>query len=364
MSSRCLVVKAIRIALFLGLYASFGQMAAPLAQEPSPTLEPVPTPPTYSDPSAWTVCAAFEHTGQDRIWTKKRKWHDQRARREDVDVFYIHPTMYMEGAAWNVGPEDAAMNELVDEWPVRHQSSIFTSAGRLYAPRYRQAHIRIFSLGDSLSYRAAEVAYSDVKTAFEHYLAHWNQGRPIVLAGHSQGSYHGRALLQEFFEEGPLAELLVAAYLPGMDMYPEEFSSLPLCMTPDETGCLCTWMTYSEGHRPDWLNAKRKAGHCAPLCVNPITWDTTEGWSPLDSHLGSVLPNFRRTRPSAIQCKLTPDGVLEVTRPQMIGGRLLDRNDWHEGDFNLFWFNVEENVLRRTQNWLSSRAKPQPSELP
>jgi len=364
MSTRCSAVKVIQIAACIVFYASFGEMVAPLAQAPSPTLEPVPPPPSFSEPASWTLCAAFEPTGHDRIWAKKRKWHDRRDRKDDVDVFYIHPTMYEEGAAWNVGLDNNDMNDLVDEWPVRHQSSIFTSAGRLYAPRYRQAHIRIFSLGDSLSYLAAEVAYSDVKAAFEHYLAHWNRGRPIVVAGHSQGAYHGRTLLQEFFEEGALAEQLVAAYLPGMDMYPEEFQKIPLCQTPDETGCLCTWMTYAEGHRPGWLKNKLAAGHSAPLCVNPITWDKSAGWSPLQAHWGAVLPNFRPTKTGAIQCKVASDGVLEVTRPQMIGGRLLDREDWHEGDFNLFWFNVEENVIRRTQNWLSDHAHPQPAELP
>ena len=364
MSSRCLVVNAIRIAAFVGLYASLGQLVALHAQEPAATLEPVPEAPSYSDPSAWALCAAFEPTGHDDIWAKKRKWHDRRERREDVDVFYIHPTMYMEGAPWNVGPEDPDMNALVDAWPMRHQASIFTSTGRLYAPRYRQAHIRIFSLGDSLSYLAAEVAYSDVKAAFKHYLTHWNRGRPIVLAGHSQGAYHGRTLLQEFFQEGELAERLVAAYLPGMDMYAEEFETIPLCETPEETGCLCTWMTYAEGHRPGWLEAKLEAGQSPPLCVNPITWNKSEGWSPLVNHLGAVLPNFRPTKPGTLQCKLTSDGVLEVTRPQMIGGKLLDRQDWHEGDFNLFWFNVEDNVRRRTQNWLSNHSTAQPAELP
>ena len=363
-SSRCHVVNVIRIAAFVGLYAALSQMVAQRAQEPSPSLEPIPAAPSYTDPSAWTMCAAFDPTGTRWIWAKKRKWYDQRERREDVDVFYIHPTMYEEGAAWNVGLEDAAMNDLVDEWPVRHQSSIFTSTGRLYAPRYRQAHIRIFSLGDSLSYLAAEVAYSDIRAAFEHYLTHWNHGRPIVLAGHSQGAYHGRTLLQEFFE---VARWPISSSQPtcqGWTCTSKNLKRIPLSKTPEETGCLCTWMTYAEGHRPGWLEAKLEAGQSAPLCVNPITWNKSEGWSPLERHLGAVLPNFRPTKPGTLQCKLTSDGVLEVTRPQMIGGKLLDRQDWHEGDFNLFWFNVEDNVRRRTQNWLSSHITAQPAELP
>ena len=87
----------------------------------------------------------------------------------------------------------------------------------------------------------------------------------------------------------------------------------------------------------------------APMCVNPITWDKSE---PLDAHLGAGCP-ILAPKSGTIQCRLTLDGVLEVTR-LMLGGKLLDREDWHEGDFNLFWFNVEENVRRRTQNWLSS----------
>ena len=34
------------------------------------------------------------------------------------------------------------------------------------------------------------MAYADVQDAFAYYMAHWNQGRPFVLMGHSQGSFH------------------------------------------------------------------------------------------------------------------------------------------------------------------------------
>ena len=162
-----------------------------------------------------------------------------------------------------------------------------------------------------------------------------------MLGGTQPRRYHGRTLLQEFFDGTALADQLVAAYLPGMDIYEEEFETIPLCKTPEENGCVCTWMTYAEGHRPSWLMVKHPVVHSAPLCVNPISWHVDSNGVRLEDHLGSVLPNFRPTKPGTIRCKVASDGVLEVTRPQMLGGKLLDREDWHEGDFNLFWFNVE-----------------------
>ena len=331
------------------------------------TIEPIPSAPDYTSAAAWSVLPADVSEDGFALLPPKTHRHTSLASCPDslkADVFFIHPTMLLEGDAWNADVQDDAMNAEVDRWPIRHQASAFAGAGRVFVPRYRQAHIRIFSLGDSLSWAACDVAYNDVKRAFEHFLEHWNDGRPIVLAGHSQGSFHGRRLLQEYVDGTALADRLVAAYFPGMDMYEEEFKELPLCQNATDVGCLCTWMTYAEGHRPSWLSGKLEAGHSAPLCVNPIMWDRSEGWSPLEAHLGAVLPNFRPTKPGTIQCRLASDGVLEVTRPQMLGGKLLDREDWHEGDFNLFWFNVEENLRRRTQNWLSNPGNPQPAELP
>ena len=134
--------------------------------------------------------------------------------------------MYEEGRAWNASLDSTALNDAVDAWPIRHQASIFNGAGRVFAPRYRQAHIRVFTLADSLSEAALRLAYTDVRAAFLHYLNHWDEGRPLVIAAHSQGSWHARWLLQEFFDGKPLADRLVAAYIPGMDVYASDFQQL------------------------------------------------------------------------------------------------------------------------------------------
>jgi hypothetical protein len=40
-----------------------------------------------------------------------------------------------------------------------------------------------------------------VKDAFEYYLKNYNNGRPIIIAGHSQGSGHGARILKDYLME-------------------------------------------------------------------------------------------------------------------------------------------------------------------
>jgi hypothetical protein len=57
-----------------------------------------------------------------------------------------------------------------------------------------------------------------VAAAFRHYIAVHNQGRPFILASHSQGGHHMQRLLEEELE-ARWAELLggrfIACYMVG-----------------------------------------------------------------------------------------------------------------------------------------------------
>ena len=186
-------------------------------------LEPIPPTPNYERWECW----ALSPTSQGLAQPKGRQSRGLSTMAHGADVFYLHPTLLLEGPEWNADVYDEEMNSEVDKWPVRHQASAFAGAGRVFAPRYRQAHVRIFDLGDSLSYAAAAIAYGDIREAFLHYMKHWNDGRPVIIAGHSQGSYHGRTLLKEFFDTEEARAQLVAAYLPGMDTVSYTHLTLP-----------------------------------------------------------------------------------------------------------------------------------------
>ena len=133
-----------------------------------------------------------------------------------VDVFFLHPTTYTKKKGnnqWNGDTENDDLNQTTDNGTILNQASIFNGAGKVYAPRYRQAHLHAYYSKDKSSAKKAfNLAYHDVKTAFEYYLKNFNKGRPIIIASHSQGTNHAETLLKEFFDGKPLQEKLVAAY--------------------------------------------------------------------------------------------------------------------------------------------------------
>ena len=191
----------------------------------------------------------------------------------DVDVFYIHPTITTsrKNSAWNGNVSDENYRQATLNTAIKYQCSAWYGLGRTFAPFYRDAHIRSFQDqfkpvgGDD----ALRFAYEDIKSAFKHYLKHENNGRPIVLVSHSQGTLHAGQLLKDFFEDQPLQKQLVAAYLVGIAIKPEYFQNIPFMTSPAETGGFVTWNTYKRNHLPDDYEKWYKGS----LVTNPITWD-------------------------------------------------------------------------------------------
>lgn len=105
-----------------------------------------------------------------------------------VDVFFLHPTTMTsrEDTGWNARIDNAGINAKTDYTSILYQASAFNQC-RIFAPRYRQAHIRSYYTTDKTAAQAAfDLAYYDIKESFIYYIEHYNQGRPIIIASHSQ----------------------------------------------------------------------------------------------------------------------------------------------------------------------------------
>lgn len=269
-----------------------------------------------------------------------------------VDVFFLHPTSLtdMEDNRWNAPINDAAINVKTDYGSILYQASAFNEY-RVFAPRYRQAHLRCYYTTDTVAaLQAFEQAYQDIKTAFEYYLQKYNNGRPIVIAAHSQGSTHAQRLLKEFFDATGLKNKLVAAYVIGMYIPNTYFATLRMCKDSMETGCLCGWRTYKEGYKPAFVIKENGTG----LITNPLTGSVNTDKADYSLNRGSVLTKFNKINKHLTNAQIK-DGVLWIGKLKMSGGFLVRRKNFHVGDINLFYVNIREDVKRRVELFWKSK---------
>lgn len=268
-----------------------------------------------------------------------------------ADVFFVYPTLFSDpkDPRYNADLSDADIRAQVVRLSVSNQASAFAAAANIYVPFYRQSHIRVFDtelrdlIGDSW-----EIAYQDVKRAFEYYLAHYNQGRPIIIAGHSQGSMHASRLVSEFFDGKPLSEQLIAAYLPGAGIKPDFFSELKLLEQPESIGGFVSWNTYKKGALPKERYENYYKGSST---TNPISWTNSQK-SSFDQHKG-LLYYDKSVYPESLSIELI-DGMVWSTVPKVPKRFFMSFiKNYHAFDINLFWKDISDNAELRTRTWLN-----------
>lgn len=276
-----------------------------------------------------------------------------------IDVFFIYPTMLSDknDTSWNADIYDDKIRNYVLASTVKYQSSAWYSTGNLYVPFYRQAHLRVFreSFWKNGGEEAYEMAYQDVKEAFKTFLKIYNNNRPIIIAGHSQGAGHAKRILQDFFDNKPLQKKLIAAYLIGTKITDTDFNNIKLMNDENETGGFVTWNTFrlmSERKTkkavftvsPEWIEGA--------LCSNPITWNSSKV-SNYKDHKGflylnsKIYPNTVKIEDidSKIYVKLPKMGVLKKLLVSSV-------KDYHKADINLFWEDIRLNSINRSKNFL------------
>jgi hypothetical protein len=276
---------------------------------------------------------------------------------DSIDVFYVYPTLIVsdKDERWNVPINDSVQIKKVLNIAVRFQASAWGSSGNLYIPYYRQAHIRSYNQLENGGTTALLMAYSDVKAAFEYYLKHYNHGRGIILAGHSQGSTHISYLLKDFFDGKPLQKQLVAAYIPGVGLDKNQFKTIPFMENPNQTGGFVTWNTFKkkfDKKKYKWFKGK--------VVINPVTWDTTP-IAERKLHKGFLYSNGKMYKNSFDTH--TANGVIWISTPHFPYRYLtLIMQNYHSGDVNLFWEDIRENSLLRVQNYRSNKKNLDPVE--
>ena len=196
------------------------------------------------------------------------------------DCFYVYPTTSSDPGVNSDLEVDASEIDTV-----RAQVARYASVCRVFAPAYRQ--ITLGGLGGGATPQARELAYGDVLDAWKTYVQEVNDGRGVVLVGHSQGASLLRRLLTEEVEpEEGLRSLLVSAVLLGTSV-PEPQpggpgdapASIPACGDGVESGCVLSFSSYPAAAPPAdgaLFGRVREEGQRA-LCVDPVALAGDDG---------------------------------------------------------------------------------------
>lgn len=289
--------------------------------------------------------------------------------RGNAAIFFVHPTSYLSRAHWNAPLDDEEANWRATLF-TRGMASIFSDAGDVWVPRYRQAALGAFLTSDvDTANQALLAAYGDVAAAFDQFLTEVGPDRPIILAGHSQGSLHLTRLLRDRIAGRPVARRIVAAYIVGWPVSVEQdlpALGLPACVDADSAGCILAWQSFAEPadtrlvtsvyDATEGFVGGSRAG-TRMLCVNPLSGDL-DGSADASLNRGAVrVDNDLRDGElfaSGITVGARCDdpaaggrGFLLIGPGPDVGPYVLPGNNYHVFDYPLFWMNVRADVARR-----------------
>ena len=317
-----------------------------------------------------------------------------------IDCFYVYPTVSNDqtpNSDMNAGPEENSV--------IRSQFARFGSECRVFAPLYRQVTLTALRAGIAGRPMTVDRAlgYNDVVDAWKYYLDHDNQGRGVVLIGHSQGSGVLTQLIRNEIDGKPIQARLISALLLGASVSVPKgkdvggaFKQIPVCRSASQTGCVIAYASFRVTVPPP-ANSRfgrvRDEGMTA-VCANPAALGGGSG--ALHSYLSSagrgngssaeprswVTPAKPITTPFvSVPGLLTAECVsndkgsyLAVTvhsnaadprTDDIVGDVMRDgqiQADWglHLIDVNLAMGNLVDIVRQQSKAYLSAKKKSQP----
>lgn len=286
-----------------------------------------------------------------------------------VAVFYVPPTTFFAKSSWN-GPVDNSDSRRWLRVFASSEASAFNRIGIIWAPRYRSAGLGAFLAPGTDSAKAIDLAYQDVRQAFDAFIGQIPAAQPIILAGHSQGTLHLMRLMRERVTGKPVANRIVAAYLIGWPISIDaDIPALGLsaCATPRQTRCILSWQSFAEPAEPKLirelfeqspgLTGKPRRG-TTMLCINPLTGTPAAADALPAANLGSLVPSAdfmaMELKPGMIPARCDPSGVLLIGEPPKgFDNYVMPGNNYHVFDYALFWGNIRADAEARARAFLT-----------
>lgn len=293
----------------------------------------------------------LDYSIQDN-WAIKEISNDKSA-----DVFFICPTVDM--------GKDGNLNMSMDNEKIKSnfvgainmEKDIYDIDANFYAPYYRQITFPAYSMDNEESKAALDLAYYDVKAAFEEFIKECDRGRPIIIAGFSQGSQIMVRLMEDCFDDENIQKRLVAAYAIGWRITDDDlnkYEHLKMAQSSNDVGVIVSFNSEAEGVEESMLVPKGVYTHA----INPLSWKTDGEHVDASYNKGACFTNYDggidNEIPNFCGAYLNQErGTLVVTgiSPEDYPGRIFEDGIYHLYDYQFFYRNLQDNVAERIEAW-------------
>ena len=311
-----------------------------------------------------------ELVGTPSDYSDKENWMTVPEITYAVDTFYLYPTCYLDDS------EEALPICNIDNQAVReraqvvyeNQATVFEESTNVFAPYYRQSNIYEVMGMDSRELEAFQKKEqrTDVYAALDYYFEHYNNGRPFIIAGHSQGSIMTKIVLGEYMAAHPeYYERMVAAYVIGYSItsdWLKEHPYLKFAEGADDTGVIVSWNTEGPGNK-EKQNIVVADG---AISINPINWKRDSTYAAADENLGSRMFNkdtgYYEVKKNLADARLdTERGVVVCTAEAAYidAVELFGPESFHNNDYAFYYENLRENIKQRVENYIAGN-QPSP----
>lgn len=322
-----------------------------------------------NDTAAQSTEAAYEITdivGESSDYSNKDNWVSIPEITKDVDTFYIYPTVYI-----NPSPDAPAIVPIEDETMragaqrvYKLQASAFEESTNVFAPYYRQSNLAALIDKNEEEFMAFQYneQRTDIYGALDYYFENYNNGRPFILAGHSQGSMMLKIALRDYFKAKPeLLDRMVAAYVLGFSITKEDLEANPalrFAEAADDTGVILSWNTEGPENKDQANSVVQKNA----ISINPINWKRDDSYAPVEDNLGSIIADMssddmEEVKPGLADARVdTERGVVVCTtmteyyiKAEGLGdvANPFGPASLHGVDYGAYYYNIMDNVKTR-----------------
>lgn len=302
--------------------------------------------------------------GSPLDYSKKSNWMiftEKKYAKQKVDLLFLYPTCVSSKCKTTVSEVDEEMRKNARYSYIR-SAECLADITNVYAPYYRQiSGTRLMEAitPEQLEKECRETEVrTDVYAALDYYFKNVNQGKPFILAGHSQGSCNLKIVLSEYMKEHPeYLKRMVACYAIGF-YFPEVwFKANPhIRKATGETdiGVFISW------------NSEGPGGTMPNICIgdgsftiNPLNWKTDETPAKIEENLGSlsVDPKTLKTTivPGKVSAKIDLKRgalVCEGCTDYAIHKSLFGDKSFHMNDWDFYYVNIRKNAQKRIEAYL------------